>query len=197
MDFDPVIDAYLAGKVVNVVPAAKFDFATGAQYLWNGRFNFSLGSVTWQGVKTLVNIDGLEDAVGTDAADMNFALSGADSDLMAIAVSEDRADYVRRMVIVYLIFFDADWQPLIAPYALKAGFMNDMQLSKLPVTGSDGQVTGWTRTITLPVSNLFSGRGVPANAFWTDRDQQARFPGDTGLDFIQQLQTTSIPVPWH
>lgn len=194
-DFGATINAYLAGRKVNMRPLALFDFRHGEEPLWGGEYPLTSGGKTWKGLGRIATMDGLDQAATLESSAMTFQLSGVepegtDTAYLTIAASDDRAQYVRRLVTVSLQFFDDDWQPLDSPYAIKAGLMATMQMSRSR-TG-----TGFQRTISVQANNIFYGRGVAPASFYTDRDQQKRYPGDLGLQFIPALQDKQIPVPW-
>lgn len=195
-DFGSTINAYLAGRKVNMRPLVLFDFRDGEEALWGGEYDLTVGGRTWRGLSNIASVDGLDQAATYESSAMTFTLSGvekpgADLSFLAIAVSSDRENYVRRLATVYMQFFDDDWQALDEPFALKAGFMGQASVSR--VRAGDGYV----RTISMPAYNIFLGRGVAPYSTYTDRDQQKRFPGDKGMQFIPSLQQTQIPVPWR
>ena len=196
--FSATIEAYLSGRKVNMRPLALFDFRDGEEVWWGGEYDLVSGGKTWKGLSRWVNVEGLDQANTLDSSAMTFALSGVEATVLAIATSSDRANYVNRLVTVYMQFLDDDWQTLDSPWALKAGLMDDMQISRSQAAKDDGSVT-WKRSVKLTAQNIFFGRGVAPFSLWTDRDQQKRYPGqdDKGLQFLPVLQDADIPVPWH
>ncbi len=194
-DFDPVIETYAKGNALNLPALCYFDFRDAPQALWGGGFNLVSGGVTWTGLGkagVICGIDGLEDSSNLEASDMTFTLSGVDASIMTVFKDEDRADYVGRMVCVYGQFCDVNWQPLCPPFAYRAGIMGTATVDKTP----DGN-GGFTRTITLPASNLFAGRNNAPASFFTDRDQKVRYPGDRFFEFVASIQEVSIDQPWR
>lgn len=196
---DAVVEAYAKGTQVNVPMLAWLDFADTPVAVWPGEYNITKGGVTWQGLGKagfLISVDDIEGASTLEAATFNVMLSGVDNQILAAAASTNRADYINRLLIIYALFCDADWQPIANPMAIGGGFMGPMSITRnMSGTGAEAS---WIRQITLPVANMFYGRGVPRNSFWTDADQKQRYPSgnDTGLQFIQQLQDFVIKLPW-
>jgi hypothetical protein len=193
---DAVVEAYAKGSMVRVPTLAWLDFKTTPVAVWPGEYQLSSGGVDWQGMGNagfLIGIDNMEAAATLEASQFNVTLSGVDSGMLAAAANSDRSEYINRLLIVYALFCDEDWQPLANPMAIGGGFMGTMTTTR---NFSDGV---FTRQIQLPVNNLFYGRGVAPLAFWTDADQQQRFPGegDTGLTFIQSLQDFNVKLPWR
>jgi hypothetical protein len=197
---DAVVEAYAKGAQVNVPVLAWLDFAANPQAVWPGEYPITKGGVTWQGLGKagfLIGVDNHEGASTLEASTFNVNLSGVDNGILAAAASTNRADYINRLLIIYALFCDADWQPIANPMAIGGGFMGPMSITR-NLSGNENDAT-WVRSITLPVANMFYGRGVPRNSFWTDADQQQRYPsgGDTGLQFINQLQDFTIKLPWR
>lgn len=192
---DAVVDAYAKGAHVNCAPLAWMDFQSEPIPVWPGEYTITAGGVAWQGLGKagfLIDIEALEAASTLEAAQFNIKISGVDSGILASAAGSNRSDYINQLLIVYALFCDEDWQPLANPMAVAGGFMGAMSIAR---TLNDGV---WERTINLPVNNMFYGRGIAPASFWTDSDQQQRYPsaGDTGLTFIKQLQDYSIRIPW-
>lgn len=191
---DAVIETYAKGEQVNAATLAWLDFETSPQPVWTGEYDITAGGQTWVGLGKagfLITIDNLEAASTLDASSFKVTLSGVDAGLIAAAAGSDRADYVNRLLIVYALFCDKEWQPLANPMAIAGGFMGSM------TTTRSYENNAWTRTVNLPVNNMFYGRGVSPFSFWSDADQQQRFAGDTGMQFIAQLQDFDIPLPWN
>lgn len=195
-DFGATINAYLAGRKVNMRPLALFDFRDGEMALWGGEYDLVSGGKTWKGLGNIAAIDGLDQAATLASSAMTFTLSGVEkagtgTSFADVAIASDRANYARRLVTVYIQFFDEDWQKLDDPFAIKAAIMANMMISRARTAN------GFLRTVSLQANNIFYGRGVSPAAFYTDRDQQNRFPGDLGMQFIPSLQNKQIPVPWR
>ncbi len=188
---DPDVVTLLSQRALRVAHLVQFDFLTTPKYLWNGFHDLTTGGHTYQGLRKLGAIDGLEDQADMTATQLKFTLSGVDAVVLALAIGEDRDEYVGRMVTVWLQFFDSDWQKKGDPIARAAGIIDGIEISR--ARDQDGASI---RTLTLTAENIFYGRGIPPAGNYTDRDQQFRFPGDRGLSFVNEVQNTVIQVPW-
>lgn len=191
-DFSQTIHDILDGRVVRVGHLVEFWFGS-PQRLWNGFRNIKTSDdKVWYGIGGLGSISGLEDEHDNlQSTEMRLVVSGVDSALLQTAISEDRSLYVGKLVIVYLLFFNKDWQPLDLPVARKAGIIDGIDVSH--VGNEDGTRT---RTIGVTAQNIFFGRSVPPAAYYSNRDQQFRKPGDRGLEFISDSMDTVIQIPW-
>jgi hypothetical protein len=194
---DAVIETYNRGGIVRCPMLAWLDFATTPRPVWAGEYNLASGGQTWLGLGKagfLISMDNMEQASTLEAASFTVTLSGVDADLIAAAASTDRGDYVGRLFVAYAQFLDEDWQPLANPMAIACGFMGTMN-----TTRNMGEAGLFTRTISLPINNMFFGRGISTASMWSDTDQQQRFPGigDTGFQFMAKLQDYEIKQPWN
>lgn len=192
MSLSATIQTLLEGRTVRVAHLVEFCFRSQARRLWNGSYQLRAGGHDWFGLSKLGSIEGIEDDGGLQAQEMKFSISGVDSRLLAVAVSEDRADYIGAHVKVYYNFFGEDWQNLEDdPVARAAGIIDGLEVTRQPMEGG-----GTRRVISLTAQNIFYGRVIPPASFFTNRDQGQRFPGDRGLSYVGDLVETNIPFPW-
>lgn len=192
--FPDAIGGILEGRRVNMGMLVEFQFASGTERVWTGVRDLTSGGFTWFGIGKLnARVGGLQDTLSDESSDIELSVSGADlTDSIAVkALSEDRSEYIGRLVRLWLQFFDDEFQNLDSPYPFKAGLMDAPEIDRVPNQGG-----GWTRTIRITASNIFYGRSSPKYAFWTDADQQQRFPGDKGLERVPELQRKVIHQPW-
>lgn len=213
--FPRAIAAYLKKRTVRCAPLALFWFDTGPIGLWNGFNTFDAGGITWNACKGLATIEGIEEPLSGEAKQVKVSIAGDDvpgaslSVAAKMAATVDKAVYKRRLLQIYLQFFDTNWQPgvpddiraindsqepwtqLDEPFAILGAFMDEPEFSREPIEGG-----GCRRTIAMTAENIFAGRNVSPFGFYTDRDQQRRFVGDKGLEFVKDLQNKTVPTPW-
>lgn len=189
MSFFPetIADA-LAGRKPKSANLVLFDFLGEPVRLWTGNGVLeNVGGADWKGIGGLGAMSGLEQAVNGEAPDASFILSGIDAQIMRLARDEFEAKAKDRKVTVYLQFFGADDdQPLDAPYPIWAGRMH-APLFKISADGA--------REITLTAESLFTLRSRPNFAMNTDRDQDRRFAGDRGFEFVATLVNKVVTWP--
>lgn len=197
--FPATIRARLQGRTVRMTHLAKFDFdmlssGFAPMYLWNGYRDIESGGQTWIGLRNLGALEGLEETQSNIASTIRASISGVNTEALQLAVSEERAHYIGRMLTVYIQFFgstDNEWEVLDDPYAICAGLMDGMEISRQQ--REDGATV---RTIAVTAPNIFYARRQPPFGFYTDRDQNKRHPGDRFCEFIPELQNMTLPVPW-
>ena len=191
--FPSTIAAELAGRTVAASLLCFMDFKDAPRRWWTGFGSLEAGGYTWQGLGELIQIDGLDQPLGTIAPKATFTLSGIDPTIVTLA--RNASDRVKgRRATVYIQIFDVTpddagvepWTPLEAPYAISSWIMDQMTYS--------GQGPS-QRTITLTAESLWTNRRRPAHGFLTDRDQNKRFPGDRGLEQVVDLVSKSIRWP--
>lgn len=187
MSMSDTIAAAAAGRTVRVALLVEFDFADGVSRVHDGIGPLATADGrVWSGLGELGTIDGLEQALGGSATQANLSLSGVSPDFIARA--KHSKDLVEgRDVTVSLQFLDALTEALLdGPLVVWTGIMDRMTYN---ATGP-GQ-----RTIAVSAESPFSGRRRPAFALYTDRDQNARYDGDRGLEQVADLVNKTIRWP--
>ena len=192
--FPETIARALAGGRVECANLARFDFASETMRLWLGHGVLDTNDgAKWKGVGLFGGMSGLEQAVNGQAPEGTFTLSGIDADIMRLARDEFEAEVRGRIVRVFIQFFgvedenDRDNQrPLDYPYPVWAGRM----LKPTFAFDAEGE-----RSVTIAAESLFSLRSRPRHAMYTDRDQQHRFPGDKGFEFVGSLVNKVLTWP--
>lgn len=189
MDFSAAINAQLAGQVVRVDALVEFTFVSSTIRLWNGFGSLQTSDgKTWEGIAGLGSISGIEQSINGAAPAQTFTVSGVDSRFAAIAKGE-QAEYYRQPVVTYLQFFDEDWQTLDAPFAVAARQMDTIKARR------EQTDNGPVYTVSITAETPFTTRRRPAHGFYTDRDQQQRFPGDLGLERVAGIDGKTITFP--
>jgi len=190
--FPQTIAAKLAGREIGASLLCFMDFKDTPRRWWMGLGDLAAGGHIWQGTGSMIQIDGLEQALGTAAPKTTFTLSGVDATVVSLA-RQASARVKDRPCQVYIQFFEIapggnqmPWAPLDAPYAVWSGIMDQMSYA------AEGPSQ---RRVTLTAESIWTGRRRPAYGFWTDRDQNARFPGDRGLEQVVNLVQKTIRWP--
>lgn len=192
MALPETIQALLAGRTVRCAHLVEICLVTQARRIWNGNYKITTSDGhDWFGNKKLIAIEGLEHDGDGQSSEIRVTVSGTDARFLALAISGDKSEYVGRHVKIFNQFFDSDRQLLDAPQARAAGIMDGFEISRSPMDPA-----GTRRTIGLTAQNMFYGRSQPPASLFTDSDQQQRFPGDRGLQYLADLQDTNIPFPW-
>ncbi|AMU90538.1 hypothetical protein ATM17_16060 [Sphingopyxis macrogoltabida] len=185
----------LGGGKVECAELVHFDFTTQPMGLWNGGGILRTNDARlWSGLGTLGSMSGIEQAVNGEAPESAFTLSGIDADVLRLSRQEFEPECKGRIVRVLIQFFGIDdpadpgnQRPLDNPFPIHASRI-------LGATFTVDQENG-ERAVTLSGESLFSLRSRPKYAMYTDRDQQRRFPGDKGFEFVQAIVNKVLTWP--
>ena len=192
--FTPAQIERLSASVVRCDFLVDFDFATGWRGAWNGNTELTIAGKAYQPMFGAGVIDGLgQMGQGTKSESVTLSLNGLPGDRMDMlaAALGDTEVVQQRMLTVSLALFDDDWQPVGQPAPIFFGFMQPPKVSRTPMMGTEGA----TQSISLTAENVFFGRARPPNGRYTDRDQQARSPGDRFFGFVSSLVNKIIVFP--
>jgi hypothetical protein len=192
--FPETIAAALAGAKVESANLVRFDFASKSMRLWRGNGLLKTrDGAEWRGLGQLGSVTGVEQAVNGEAPEATFNLSGIDAEIQRLARDEFKAEVLGRRVVIFVQFFgvpdDADpdnQRPLDRPFALWSGRC---------VTPTFTIEQKGERAIGITAESLFSLRSRPQYAMYTDRDQDHRFPGDKGFEFVGSLVNKVVTWP--
>lgn len=195
-DFEAVITAQLTGQTVRAELLVEFHFLSGITRVWNGFGRLptldpagGTGTVEWLGLMGFGGITGLKQPLNGTAPEMKLTLSGVDPSFAAKAKAE-ASEYFLRPVKIYLVFFDADWQPISRPRLFLWARMYTLVPKREPNEGG-----GSVRSVTITAESPFAGRRRPRFGFLTDNDQQLRYPGDRGAERVAGIEAKNISFP--
>ena len=185
--------ALLSATVVRCDRVCKFDFASGIQYAWNGNTDLVVGGNTYKPMFGFGRIDGDGYAGGTVSEAVTLLLDGLPEqrlDFLSAALA-DTTEVDQRMLMLSLQLFNDDWQPVGLPISYFRGYMQPPTVTRSAMQ----DIVGGTQTITMRAENIFFGRARPPNGRNTDRDQQARSPGDKFFGFVSSLISKNVRYP--
>lgn len=145
----------------------KFNFLSETKRVWSGFGRLrTLDGNLWDGLGEMVGIDGLTGPLSGSAPAGKVTASGVSPDLLPIALGEEQ-EYKQRPVSIFFQAFQ-DRVPVNNPCPLLLRIMTTIEINR----------TGDTRALSINHESPYIGRNNPANGWYSDRDQQTRFPGD-------------------
>lgn len=186
--FPQAVQAHLAGGAIRMAHLVQCAFASGTFRTWQGWSTLVAGGHEWTGNGGLISVSEIDASPSQFASSFSLTMSGLPDDQFdayAKLYMADPDEYRGRQVIVFLQVFDGNWQPLDQPYALATGFMDVPSF----------EVTEGAARITLQCEGAFVTRKRPRWGFYTDADQQRRYPGDRGLEFTPVAATRNVKQP--
>lgn len=183
----------LSATTVRCDFVVRFDFVSGAVFAWNGHSPLSVGGNTYKPMHGLGQIEGLEFTTGEQSQAVTLSVNGLPDqslDFLAAALAES-PEVEQQLVTISLQLFGSDWQPVGTPIPVFYGYMQPLKISRAPMQGTDGARQG----IQIVAENIFYNRALPPYGRNTDRDQQARSPGDKFFGFVASLVNKTIRYP--
>ncbi|GEP12252.1 hypothetical protein [Methylobacterium gnaphalii] len=174
------------GATVIAALLVSFDFTDAPAFYWtgDGPLKTADGQI-WDGTSGLGQVDGLSAPVGTSAPQATFTLSGVSARVAALA-RQQSALVKGREVRVSVQFCAEDLALLDAPVEVYSGSLDVMTYQALGSGIFSVQTTA---------ESPWTGRNKPPFGFLTDADQQARYPGDRGLELVAGLVAKTILWP--
>ncbi len=172
-------EAALEENVIAPVLFAELNFPSGYVRVHSGIGTITWGGYDWLGVGQFGTVDGLQEEAELSRKTVTYTLSGVPNDLIALALDDY---YQGRTAKVYVGFFDRTTYQLAAePELLDSGLM-DVAKSK----------EGKTCSISITAESRIASWSRPTVRRYTDAQQRAYFPSDTGMQFISQAAQKEI-----
>jgi hypothetical protein len=164
LETDPVVRLWLG--IGNIEPGVNMLDLTGA---------------TYRGCGEIQTVSEFNQMINGAAVRVEFSVSGVTGDMLAIASGDDAEEVRGKAVSVGLGIFDTDWS-LLGSIKWCANYTADfLSVQQSP---TDDPMQPIVRTVTLSCGSLMTGRRRPARSYFTNQDQQARYPGDLFCNLI-------------
>lgn len=162
---------------LNPFLAIELEFDSGAVRLWNGYGEITVDSDTYTGAGSLLAVSGVEETGEIAARGVTMTLTGISSDLISVALSENYQNRAARVYIGSLSDVGA-----VSSYQLFGGRLDVMNIEE----------SGETATISVTAENRLIDLERPRVRRYTSEDQKALYPGDLGLDYVNDLQDKTL-----
>ena len=172
----------IKSQVVRPFFACELAFSTGTLYFWNGYGDLTMmaggSSNTFTGLGDLISVSPIAESDQVEAIGASLSLTGIKSSLISAALS---ALYTNRNASIYLGLFDTNKSVVSDVYTLFKGKMDIMKIDE-----------GAETTSITNVENRLIVFDRPKERRFTHEDQQNRFAGDLGFEFVPDLQDKEI-----
>jgi len=173
----------IKSSVVRPFLAVELEFSTGTLRFWNGYGDLSMtaggSSNTFTGLGDLLGVSPISESDQIEAIGASLSLTGIKSSFISTALT---GNYTNRNASIFFGVFDTSKNVISDVYTLFKGKMDIMKIDE----GSE------SATITLNLENRLIALDRPLNRRFTHEDQQERFSGDLGLEFVPDLQDKEI-----
>jgi len=157
--------------------AIDLAFDSGAVRLWNGYDDLTVDGEEYTGAGSLLGISSIDETAEIEANGVSITLSGIDSSLISVALTEN---YQNRTAKIYIGAI-AD-NGTVSSYQIFAGRLDVMTIEE----------SGETATIAVTAENRLIDLERPRTRRYTSEDQKSLFPGDLGLDYVNDLQDKTL-----
>ena len=177
--FDATQEALANGRSVLFGELYEVGFLSGTVGYWDGFGDFSAYGRTWIGRGQFVQRSEIPFGVDDEAGQITLTLSGVDADIVA-KVRADESEFYQRPISIWGQFFGEDLQLSGTRFHLFTGTMD------VPTYGGTGV---GSRSVVIPCEGEWSDRNGASFEFFTNASQQARYPGDKGLEFVYRYNS--------
>lgn len=158
---------------------AEINHPSGPGQFWSGLGKKDWNGNSWTGAGKLGAITAVQQSSNIAIQEINFTLSGVDSDVLA-QLSDDVRNLSGR---AWLSCLDDKGNVVADPYQFVDSELDYQNLN----VANDGTASV---TITARMGFYTLDRGL--DEAWTSQNQKLTYPNDTGLDMIPSLQNLSI-----
>jgi hypothetical protein len=183
---DADINRALQSGEVKLAVLFEMSFVSGISRAWTGIGKLvTHDDLVWSGLGEVIQISGLQQGVGLSSNQSTLTISGATKEWVKTALANEY-EARGRDITIFIQIFNNDNTKLGEYFAVSSGIMQNLKFS---ANGPD------KRTITIPIEGMLTRRRRPVFSWYTDSDQQKRFPGDKGLSFVNEILNKSVTWP--
>ena len=168
-----------SASTIHPVIFVKLQFDGGNVNLHTQLGDIAFGGDTYIGIGSLGGIGGMDETSDLSRTPVTLTLSGIPNDIISILLAEQ---YQGRLATLFLGYLDLTTRTLVdTPVILYRGNIDtaDFQIDK-------------NSSVALSVESRFAAWDKPVIRRYNNSDQQSRFPGDKGLQFIEQSADKSV-----
>ena len=178
-DIDALVIPELTKENYRPLILFNADFPSGFVYAHSGVGDILFNANTYKGVGQLGKVSVIEETNELKPTVIKVELSGVDPALISVALNDNIQG---RSAEMYLAFLDDQHQVIGTPVGPWSGRMDIMS----------GELGNKTATIQLEVESRLADWERPRMRRYTDADQQQQYPGDKGLEFVNEMQEKEI-----
>ncbi len=174
--------AMLTSLVSNaIIPAflAQITFRSTTEYVWSGNGDIVYNGNTYRGVGSLGKVSMMTEGTDVHAYGLQISLSGIDASLLSESMTDVQ---IGAPATVWFVLLDASGNILGSPYALFTGVVDKPTVTP----GID------TITISLALETRLANLQRGSVRRYTAADQQVYYPGDTGFNWVEQLNDQAL-----
>lgn len=170
----------------------ELDFTGGTVRYTTNALSLTISGNTYTGLGNMADVVGLTESENTTVQKITLGFSIADKAVLAATIGNVES-YRWRPMRVYLQLMDATFQPVGAPVQRFAGYMEAVSVKWERADPAGGPRKA---RLEMPCSRAGTARARHAQGLrLTHAQQLERFPGDMGLQYLQDL--VERPALWQ
>jgi hypothetical protein len=173
-NIDSNLAAALGSGTIRPFFMATLQFKTSIQRVWTGTGELTIDSQTFVGVGSLASVGAVTEGTDVAAYGTSVTLSGIDPVLLGESMNDIQPGL---QALMWLGLMDGNGIVIGTPYQVFRGIIDEPNIH----VGED------TMTITLNLESRMVDFQRASNRRYTSADQRARFPHDSGFDFVEKL----------
>ena len=176
-DISSAVINNLEDDVVYPFFAIELLFDSGPLRLWTGVGEATIDGDTYVGTGDLLSVSSIEETTELAVKGATITLSGVPSEVIALAL---QSPYQGRVCNIYFGVVDGNTYNNLTQ--IFSGYMDEMNIEETPETSS----------IELKVENKLIDLERARTRRYTSAYQKSVYPGDLGLDFVEDLQDKKV-----
>lgn len=165
-----------------VYPRLFFEgvFASTTLRFWQGAHDLSWNSQTWLGSNGyLMQISNIRDEASIKANGASVVLAGMPSEILSVVFNQFKQGAPGK---IWLGFLDSSGSLIADPILRFQGRLDQVEIERTPEES----------VIAITYESELIDLERPRRIRLTHQDQQSRFPGDKGFEFVESLQDKVI-----
>jgi len=180
-DLNPATETASQADAIHPVLFVKLEFPDGDVLVHSEIGDLSFGGDTYTGVGLLGNVGTVEEDSELARTPLALTLSGIPTSMVSVVLNQQ---YQGRPATLSLGYLDLVTSQLVGdPVTLYRGRMDTVVVEQ-----------GESLSASLTVESRFAAWDRPNVRRYNDADQQGRYPGDLGLQFVEQ--STDRQIVW-
>lgn len=169
----------VAKPKVRYIFLAELVFSSGTVRAWTGIGTLTWAGQSWIGTGSFGGVSQVEEASDFQATNISFSLSGIPSEYIALVLADA---YQGKSAKLWKAYLDDNAAIIADPFQLFAGRLDVATITE----------TGDTCSIAITAESELADLKRSRESRYTDAEQQRKYPGDLGLQYITQAASKEI-----
>lgn len=185
LSLDSIAQARITASVRGVAWLVELAFTSGTLRVSTFPLDITSGGYTWLGLGNLVDVAAMQESADASAARLTVSLTAVNTAMLAAGLGNVDS-YRGKAARLYLQLFDEGFQPVGAAVRRWSGYMDKVQITRQRSPLEQGGESVGRIEMVCSRAGMARARQYQGLRL-TDAQQQQRYPGDTGLRYVQTL----------